>query len=99
MKHEPFKQFAAYLALAVTLAAPAVAMEAQKASSTAAATLNGQIEFVIRPYTGEQWNASMTIDGQRGPSDVELQLFWPTKRARRLCSDTASGKRKRLSGI
>ena len=65
MKHEPFKQFAAFLALAVTLAAPAVAMEAPEGVVYCGGDPEQQIEFVIRPYTGEQWNASMTIDGQR----------------------------------
>ena len=65
MKHEPFKQFAAYLALAATLAAPAVAMETPEGVVYCGGDPEQQIEFAIRPYTGQQWNASMTIDGQR----------------------------------
>ena len=64
---KPFKarSSAASLVLAVTLAAPAVAMEAPEGVVYCGGDPEQQIEFVIRPYTGEQWNASMTIDGQR----------------------------------
>ena len=65
MKHEPFKQFAASLAVTVALAAPAVAMEAPEGVVYCGGDPEQQIEFVIRPYTGEQWNVAMTIDGQR----------------------------------
>ena len=65
MKHKLFKQLAASLAVAAALAAPAVAMEAPEGIVYCGGDPNQQIEFVIRPYTGQQWNASMTIDGQR----------------------------------
>ncbi len=53
MKHEPFKQFAASLALAVTQATPAVAREAPEGVIYRGGDPVQQIEFVIQPYTGQ----------------------------------------------
>ena len=51
--------------VAAALATPAGAMEAPEGVVYCGGDPEQQIEFVIRPYTGQQWNVAMTIDGQR----------------------------------
>ena len=51
--------------LFLALATPAAAMEAPEGIVYCGGDPEQQIEFAIRPYTGEQWNVAMTIDGQR----------------------------------
>ena len=50
--------------LFLALATPAAAMEAPEGIVYCGGTPEQQIEFVIRQYTGEQWNVAMIIAGE-----------------------------------